>query len=67
MQRIARSTSVLEPSFLPFLRWRSELHSWHRRARERLELAHMWESELHDIGITSADRWAEINKPFWHG
>jgi uncharacterized protein YjiS (DUF1127 family) len=49
------------------VRWRSELTLWRRRARERAELARMSEAELHDIGITSADRWVEINKPFWHG
>jgi uncharacterized protein YjiS (DUF1127 family) len=67
MQRVARSASVLEASFLPLVRWRSELTLWRRRSRERAELARMSEAELHDIGITSADRWAEINKPFWHG
>jgi len=25
----------------------------------------MSDAELHDIGVSSTDRWAEINKPFW--
>jgi uncharacterized protein YjiS (DUF1127 family) len=25
----------------------------------------MSEAELHDIGVTSAERWAEINKHCW--
>ena len=45
--------------------WRSEWRSWRRRARERGELARMSDGELHDIGITAADRWAEMNKPWW--
>jgi uncharacterized protein YjiS (DUF1127 family) len=47
--------------------WRNELQSWRRRARERDELARMSDGELHDIGVTSAERWAEINKPCWRG
>jgi len=27
----------------------------------------MSEAELHDIGVSSAERWAEINKPCWRG
>jgi uncharacterized protein YjiS (DUF1127 family) len=41
------------------------LRSWRRRAQERAELAQMSQAELHDIGVLSADRWEEINKPFW--
>jgi uncharacterized protein YjiS (DUF1127 family) len=43
------------------------LQSWRRRARERGELARMSDGELHDIGISSAERWSEINKPCWRG
>ena len=35
--------------------------------RERGQLARMSEAELHDIGVTPAERWAEINKPRWRG
>jgi len=27
----------------------------------------MSEAELHDIAVTPAERWAEINKPRWRG
>jgi uncharacterized protein YjiS (DUF1127 family) len=40
---------------------------WNRRNRERGQLARMSEAELHDIGVTPAERWAEINKPRWRG
>jgi uncharacterized protein YjiS (DUF1127 family) len=50
-----------------FARWRGALQEWRRRDRDRAELARMSEADLHDIGVTSAERWAEINKPFWRG
>jgi uncharacterized protein YjiS (DUF1127 family) len=40
---------------------------WRRRDRERDQLARMSEAELHDIGVTPAERLAEINKPCWLG
>ena len=40
---------------------------WRRRDRERDQLARMSAAELHDIGVTPAERWAEINKPCWRG
>jgi uncharacterized protein YjiS (DUF1127 family) len=27
----------------------------------------MSDGELHDIGVSSAERWSEINKPCWRG
>lgn len=48
-----------------FARWRDALQLWRRRERERVELARMSDAELHDIGVTSAERWVEINKPCW--
>ena len=65
--RIALPRIALRTSSPDFARWAGILLSWRRRDRERGELARMSESELHDIGITSAERWAEINKPFWRG
>lgn len=50
-----------------FARWRGALEEWRRRDRDRAELARLSEAELHDIGVTSAERWAEISKPFWRG
>jgi uncharacterized protein YjiS (DUF1127 family) len=42
-----------------------KLRTWRQRARERAELARMSQTELRDIGVSSSDRWEEINKPFW--
>ena len=41
------------------------LHEWHRRHRDRAELATLDERMLRDIGVTHGDIWREINKPFW--
>ena len=38
---------------------------WRRRARSRAELAMLDERMLRDIGVTRADIWREVNKPFW--
>lgn len=43
----------------------AKLRTWRQRKRERAELARMSQAELHDIGVSSADRWKEISKPFW--
>lgn len=67
MQRIALPHMALGMSSPGFARWRSALQAWRRRERERGELARMSEADLHDIGVTSAERWAEINKPCWRG
>jgi uncharacterized protein YjiS (DUF1127 family) len=41
------------------------LEEWDARRRERTFLATMNEIELRDMGLSSADRWREVNKPFW--
>jgi len=41
------------------------LEEWDARRRERAFLATMNEIELRDMGLSSADRWREVNKPFW--
>ena len=41
------------------------LREWRRRSRDRAELARFDERMLRDIGVTRADVWREINKPFW--
>jgi uncharacterized protein YjiS (DUF1127 family) len=46
--------------------WRSELHSCRRRARKRDELARISDGELRDIGVSSAERWAD-NTRCWRG
>lgn len=65
--RIASLHFAFEMSPPRLAQWRSELQSWRRRARERGELARMSDGELHDIGVSSAERWSEINKPCWRG
>jgi uncharacterized protein YjiS (DUF1127 family) len=67
IMRIALPHFAFEMSPPRIAQWRSELQSWRRRARERGELARMSDGELHDIGISSAERWSEINKPCWRG
>lgn len=38
---------------------------WHERARQRRQLAELSDHMLRDIGVTRADAWAEVEKPFW--
>jgi uncharacterized protein YjiS (DUF1127 family) len=38
---------------------------WYRRAHERQELAHLSERDLHDLGLSRSDIYAELAKPFW--
>jgi len=41
------------------------LHEWHRRRRDRAELAALDERMLRDIGVSRTEVLHEINKPFW--
>lgn len=41
------------------------LHEWRRRSRSRAQLARFDDRMLRDIGVTRADAYREINKPFW--
>lgn len=41
------------------------LKRWHRYARTRRQLAALDERQLADLGISPADRAAELDKPFW--
>lgn len=41
------------------------IHTWHRRAVERHQLAALDERTLKDIGITRADALYLGSKPFW--
>ena len=38
---------------------------WLERARQRRQLRELSDHMLRDIGVTSADAWAESEKPFW--
>ena len=47
-------------------RWaRSTLRLWHRRIRERNQLAQLDLHMLADIGVTRGDAEFLVNKPFW--
>ena len=41
------------------------LQLWRRRSRERAQLATLDDRMLRDIGVSRADIWDEIHKPFW--
>lgn len=41
------------------------LKRWHQYARTRQQLAELDERQLADLGISPADRAAELDKPFW--
>jgi len=41
------------------------LAQWDARMRERAFLATLNDIELRDMGLSSTDRWREVNKPFW--
>jgi uncharacterized protein YjiS (DUF1127 family) len=58
---------VAPPTLSLIARLTGKLRTWRKRAQERAELAQMSQCELHDISVLSADRWAEIHKPFWRG
>lgn len=44
---------------------RATLVLWLQRSRTRRQLSHMPDYLLKDIGLNEADRFQEINKPFW--
>jgi uncharacterized protein YjiS (DUF1127 family) len=39
--------------------------TWAERGRQRRQLAELNDHMLRDIGLTRADAWAEVDKPFW--
>ena len=41
------------------------LREWRRRSRDRHQFARFDDRMLRDIGLTRADAYHEINKPFW--
>ncbi len=43
----------------------SALRRWRRRIVEREQLARLDERALRDIGVTPAQAYFEVNKPFW--
>ena len=63
----AKSTALLiAPAALSLIhRLTVTLRTFRQRERDREELARMSDYELHDIRVSSSDRWAEVRKPFW--
>jgi uncharacterized protein YjiS (DUF1127 family) len=43
------------------------LAGWAERRRQRRALLALDDNLLKDIGLSSADAWAEAHKPFWRG
>jgi uncharacterized protein YjiS (DUF1127 family) len=41
------------------------LHQWSDRWRQRRELSHWTERDLHDVGLSWSDVVREVEKPFW--
>jgi uncharacterized protein YjiS (DUF1127 family) len=41
------------------------LHLWYERAASRRKLSTLNTHLLRDIGLTEADVWEEVRKPFW--
>ena len=41
------------------------LHLWGDRWRQRRELSHWTDRELHDVGLSWSDVVREAEKPFW--
>ena len=59
----SRFAAPREPGLIT--RAAATLRLWHRRSRERQELARLGERELRDMGASSADIWSEVRQPFW--
>jgi uncharacterized protein YjiS (DUF1127 family) len=41
------------------------LHVWRERVRQRRELSHWTDRDLHDVGLSRSDIFGEVEKPFW--
>jgi uncharacterized protein YjiS (DUF1127 family) len=41
------------------------LHVWRERQRQRRELTHWTDRDLHDVGLSWSDIVHEAEKPFW--
>jgi len=66
MQIILRLTA--QPAPRSARRWPkvvAVLALWRHRSRSRRQLAALDDRELHDIGVSRAERWAECRKRFW--
>jgi uncharacterized protein YjiS (DUF1127 family) len=41
------------------------IHVWRDRRRQRIELTHWTDRDLHDVGLSWSDIVHEAEKPFW--
>ncbi len=48
-----------------FAQIRERLHVWGERRRQRRELSHWTDRDLHDVGLSWSDIVEEAEKPFW--
>ncbi len=46
-------------------RFAEMLQVWRNRSRQRRELAHWSDRDLHDVGLSWSDVVREARKPFW--
>ena len=48
-----------------WIRFSETIDTWNRRHRTRQQFAKVESRVLRDIGVSEADRFIEVNKPFW--
>ena len=64
LRRARHTNGIASPPTVVARLW-CEVKAWHRRNREREELARMTRRELQDLGITPGEALKELAKPFW--
>ncbi|MFL6653748.1 MAG: DUF1127 domain-containing protein [Sulfurifustis sp.] len=52
-------------SLNPFDRMVATLGEWRARTRQRAQLAKLVPALRRDLGLSDADVWRELRKPFW--
>ena len=57
---------MINPHELSFLaRLSGRLNTWRERRRQRRELSHWTDRDLHDVGLSWSEVAREAEKPFW--
>ena len=67
MGRAAVSGMTSSQAHGPLVRFTALLAAARRRARDRVEVAHLDDRDLRDLGVSRAALAYELNKPLWHG
>jgi uncharacterized protein YjiS (DUF1127 family) len=49
----------------PLLRWLVAVDTWRRRHKSSMQCARVEAHILRDLGISEAQRFIAVNKPFW--